>query len=268
MKLRYWLRTLFSKIEKILRYLSAFGGGIILVKISEGWGEAYLRRRGMLYVLIVILIINAILIIDFAYFKINEQIERVRIVAHFYSRVDRHDGESIIYEPLLRLMRKAKKSIQIVSSQSNLNATSTRTGYYKELKKILEEKKYGSHPFIYERILQVEKPQERKLEKSQVDNGTLDHCRYIVKNLAQESGVSQFTIKQVENVTTAFVIIDDKEVAIFLPWIESDDNGLLAKRGHGKAIFLHDNEGELVTQMRSMYQVINNHARLVQEVET
>lgn len=254
------------RFEKLLPKLIPFGGGVAMTRISESAWEHCLSKPDFLYFTVLILIFAAVGTVTYTREKIRRQIKRVRLTAQFFAKTGETDSEFNIYDPLLRHLSRAKRSIQIVSAPINLKSSPARQKYYAGLRDILAEKQRGKRAFIYERILQVTtaSPADR-LETSQVDKDTYDHCYYVVENVAKAPGVSQFVVKQVSHVTSPFVIIDDNEVLFFMPWIE--DSEPLQAAGLGKAVFIRDNEGALVTQMRAMYQVINNHAHLIQHVE-
>jgi hypothetical protein len=249
----------------------SLGGGAVIVKIVEGSIEHGLSSAHALYFLIVLLIAFATTALVSLRDEIANEIKRSRIVVQFNFKVKKSESDAEIYEPLLRKIARARHSILVINAavdQLDEHPSNARKEYYKKLNKILKARMEENKPFHYERILQVKGPIPNVLHSSQIDGPTFEHCDFVLRHLTQEPGATRFTLRQVERVTAtcSFMIIDNLEVVLFLPWIEH-------VRGHfetqhiGKAIFLRDHEGSLVREMKDMYDAVALFANAIEELE-
>jgi hypothetical protein len=99
-------------------------------------------------------------------------------------------------------------------------------------------------------------------KSQEVDRRTYLHCQHLLDNLITESGRVVIYLKQVKAPLSplTFVLIDDRDVIICLPWVEWKKSDFEAYQ-LGKGLFFHDREIEFSSEMKKLFDEISTHAK-------
>jgi hypothetical protein len=198
---------------------------------------------------------------------IAREVERSRITVSFHYKIATQEGDSEIYEPMIRRIAAAKKSVRVMGSCRipTVKESEGRKAYYTKIDEILKRKIDQNADFMYERIIQVSKiPQSGTLSSEDVDRRTYLHCQNLLDKLMPESRRVVIYLKQVKAPLPplTLIIIDEKDVIICLPWVEWKASGFETFQ-LGKGLFFHDREVEFSSEMRKLFDEISNHATAI-----
>lgn len=202
---------------------------------------------------------------------IAREVERSRITVGFHYKIATHEGDSEIYEPMIRRIAAAKKSVRVMGSCRipTVEESEGRKRYYAKIDEILKRKIEENADFMYERIIQVSKsPQSGTLSSKDVDRRTYMHCQNLLNKLMSESRRVVIYLKQVKAPLPplTLIIIDEKDVIICLPWVEWKASGFETYQ-LGKGLFFHDREVEFSSEMKKLLDEISNHATAIDNLQ-
>lgn len=205
---------------------------------------------------------------------ISREVERSHLNVKFHYKVDDDTSDDEIYDPIIRRVREAKRSVRILGSfrMPGAKPSPARDKYFKAIEEILRRKSNAGTKFVYERFIQVaDAPrnpdpsqslaQLTTLSASKVDDMTFEHCRSIIR-LMNQPGRVQYFLKQVGPVMpmVTIVLVDDNYLVICLPWIEREKGKELETEQLGKGLFFHDREGTFCAEMDAMFNVVSYHS--------
>jgi hypothetical protein len=168
------------------------------------------------------------------------------------------------------IIASAKRSIRVVGMfrPYELPHKEGRKGYYEILHEAINIKTQLNQPFIYERIVQVERVTNGILNCKQTDPVTFNHCKQILEWEKQRNAVSVY-VKQIPNILGAlsFLIVDNDRFVMVIPDTVRDENGQLKLEGLQLGLIFEDADGILTEPMKSFFARLFNEADIVVKLE-
>lgn len=217
-------------------------------------------------------LIILILILIFTSFQFNEikNIIRRQKLSIIVSYASRKAQDRQLYGPVNEIIASAKRSIRVVGMfrPHELQHKEGRKGYYEILHEAINIKTQLNQPFIYERIIQVERVTNGILNYKQTDPVTFNHCKQILDWEKQRSAVSVY-VKQIPNILGAlsFLIVDNDRFVMVIPDTTRDENGQMKLEGLQLGLVFEDADGILTEPMKSFFARLFNEADTVVKLE-
>lgn len=248
--------------------LISLGVGVVGAIVVKAWSAREIPFGGLgFYLLLIVLILLTVTTLVTIRNDIAREVERSRITVSFHYKIATQEGDSEIYEPMIRRIAAAKTSVRIMGSSRipMIEESDGRKKYYAKIDEILKRKIDQNADFRYERIIQVSKtPESGTLSSQEVDRRTYLHCHNLLNKLMLEPRRVVFYLKQVKAplAPLTLIIIDERDVIICLPWVEWKTSGFETHQ-LGKGLFFHDREVEFSSEIKKLFDEISNHARAI-----
>lgn len=190
---------------------------------------------------------------------INARLMQSRLSTKVYHAQETPKGDVPLYDPVIDIIRSAKKSVRVVGLYRPMSLTGKvgRRTYYRALIDMLEAKRKRGEKFLYERILQVMEVVPGELRRAQVDPVTFEHCEHLVA-LKKEKTSLTIHLRQIPDILGAmsFLIIDDREIVFAIPSVASVANRTGDPRALqlGTGVVFTDPDGILAGEMLSLFR--------------
>lgn len=270
------LKVALSKVWNWLPGLTQFLAGFLVPVVFKMFSSDAAATPDSAWFPTLLIIFVALSVTTLLYLRadISREVERSYLNVKFHYKVDDNAGDDEIYDPIIRRIREARKSVRILGSfrQPGAKPSPARDRYFKAIEEILLKKSDARTKFVYERFVQVaDTPrnpdpsrsvgQLTTLHSSQVDSMTYDHCEHVMQ-LMKRPGRVQYFLKQIGPVMpmVTIILVDDNYLVICLPWIEREKGKELETEQLGKGLFFHDREGAFCAEMDAMLNVISYHS--------
>jgi hypothetical protein len=219
-------------------------------------------------ILLTLLLILYYLSVQFSEFKEILRRQKISVDVKYTSVIDK---DKKLYESLNDSIVDAKRSIKVIGlfRPRSLSSKEGRKNYYDVLEEIIEMKIKQNHPFVYERIVQVEQITSEVIRDDQIDSITFEHCEKIFGLKKEKSAVSIY-IKQIPNILGAlsFLIVDDEKFFISIPDTVRNEHEALKLEGLQLILGFEDAKRVLIEPMNSFFTRIFNEAEPVLKVES
>jgi hypothetical protein len=145
-------------VRNLSQTIVSLGAGVVGTIVVKAWlSGAVLWGETLFYLLLIMLLLLTMKTLLTIRDDIAREVDRSRITVSFHYKIAKQEGDSEIYEPMIRRIAAAKRSVRIMGSYRlpTVEESEGRKRYYKKIDEVLKNKIDKNEDFLYERIIQI-----------------------------------------------------------------------------------------------------------------